>query len=130
MDNNTQQDKEQLTDVSKLSISDVLKMKLFYDNANSEIRKTIASREEVAKRLRPGERLNAHPIDKLNNKGFLNTSNFIVTFARVLNKVETTLSSTERGFILSIGMQAFNKTMRKLINDEKERNNRNGDNKQ
>lgn len=130
MDNNTQQDKEQVTEVSKLSISDVLKMKLFYDNANSEIRKTIASREEAAKRLRPGERLKAHPIDKLSNKGFLNVGNFIVTFARVLNKVETTLSSTERGFILSIGMQAFNKTMRKLINDEKERNNRNGENKQ
>lgn len=105
-------------------------MKLFYDNAASEIRKVMASREAAAGRLRPGERLNAHPIDKLNNKGYLNAGNFIVTFARILNKTETTLSSTERKFILLIGMQAFNKTMRKLISDEKERNNRNGENKQ
>ena len=55
---------------------------------------------------------------------------FVVAFAKVLDKRETKLSRAERDVIHTIGMTAFNKTMKKLIADEKARNNSDGDNKQ
>lgn len=45
------------------------------------------------------------------------------------SKVATGYSSSERAFIRAVGMTAFNITMQKLINDEKARNNGNGDDK-
>lgn len=70
------------------------------------------------------------PIDGLHNAGLLEPGEFVVAFAKVLDKRETKLSRAERDIIHTIGMTAFNKTMKKLIADEKARNNSNGDNKQ
>ena len=70
------------------------------------------------------------PIDGLHNAGLLEPGEFVVAFAKVLDKRETKLSRAERDVIHTIGMTAFNKTMKKLIADEKARNNSNGDNKQ
>lgn len=70
------------------------------------------------------------PIDGLHNAGLLEPGEFVVAFAKVLDKRETKLSRAERDIIHTIGMAAFNKTMKKIIADEKARNNSNGDNKQ
>lgn len=123
-------EKEQPTAVADLSIADVLKMRLFYDNAAAEVREIWESREKARKALKATERLKAHPIDGLHNAGLLEPGEFVVTFAKVLDKRETKLSRAERDVIHTIGMTAFNKTMKKLIADEKARNNSNGDNKQ
>lgn len=122
-------EKEQPT-VADLSIADVLKMRLFYDNAAAEVREIWESREKARKALKATERLKAHPIDGLHNAGLLEPGEFVVAFAKVLDKRETKLSRAERDVIHTIGMTAFNKTMKKLIADEKARNNSNGDNKQ
>lgn len=116
--------------VADLSIADVLKMRLFYDNAAAEIRDIWEKREKARKALKATERLKAHPIDGLHNAGLLEPGEFVVAFAKVLDKRETKLSRAERDVIHTIGMTAFNKTMKKLIADEKARNNSNGDNKQ
>lgn len=123
-------EKEQPTAVADLSIADVLKMRLFYDNAAAEVREIWESREKTRKALKATERLKAHPIDGLHNAGLLEPGEFVVAFAKVLDKRETKLSRAERDVIHTIGMIAFNKTMKKLIADEKARNNSNGDNKQ
>jgi hypothetical protein len=86
--------------------------------------------EKARKELKATERLKAHPIDGLHNAGLLEPGEFVVTFAKVLDKRETKLSRAERDVIHIIGMTAFNKTMKKLIADEKARNNSDGDNKQ
>lgn len=70
------------------------------------------------------------PTDGLHNAGLLEPGEFVAAFAKVLDKRETKLSRAERDIIHTIGMTAFNKTMKKLIADEKARNNSNGDNKQ
>lgn len=88
------------------------------------------SREKARKALKATERLKAHPIDGLHNAGLLEPGEFVVMFAKILDKRETKLSRAERDVIHTIGMTAFNKTMKKLIADEKARNNSNGDNKQ
>ena len=119
-------EKEQPTAVADLSIADVLKMRLFYDNAAAEVREIWESREKARKALKATERLKAHPIDGLHNAGLLELGEFVVTFAKVLDKRETKLSRAERDVIRTIGMTAFNKTMQKLIADEKARNNSNG----
>lgn len=123
-------EKEQPTAVADLSIADVLKMRLFYDNAAAEVREIWESREKARKALKATERLKAHPIDGLHNAGLLEPGEFVVTFAKILDKRETKLSRAERDVIHTIGMTAFNKTMKKIIADEKARNNSNGDNKQ
>lgn len=123
-------EKEQPTAVADLSIADVLKMRLFYDNAAAEVREIWESREKARKALKATERLKAHPIDGLHNAGLLEPGEFVVAFAKVLDKRETKLSRAERDVIHTIGMTAFNKTMKKLIADEKARNNSNGNNKQ
>ena len=123
-------EKEQPTAVADLSIADVLKMQLFYDNAAAEVREIWESREKARKALKATERLKAHPIDGLHNAGLLEPGEFVVMFAKILDKRETKLSRAERDVIHTIGMTAFNKTMKKLIADEKARNNSNGDNKQ
>ena len=123
-------EKEQPTAVADLSIADVLKMRLFYDNAAAKVREIWESREKARKALKATERLKAHPIDGLHNAGLLEPGEFVVVFVKVLDKRETKLSRAERDVIHTIGMTAFNKTMKKLIADEKARNNSNGDNKQ
>lgn len=119
-------EKEQPTAVADLSIADALKMRLFYDNAAAEVREIWESREKARKALKATERLKAHPIDGLHNAGLLEPGEFVVTFAKVLDKRETKLSRAERDVIRTIGMTAFNKTMQKLIADEKARNNSDG----
>lgn len=123
-------EKEQPTTVADLSIADVLKMRLFYDNAAAAIRDIWEKREKARKELKPTERLQAHPIDKLHAAGLLEPGEFVVTFAKIMDKRETRLSSMERGVIHTLGMTAFSNTMQKLIADEKARNNSDGNNKQ
>lgn len=123
-------EKEQPTAVADLSIADVLKMRLFYDNADDAIRDIWEKREKARKELKPTERLQAHPIDKLHAAGLLEPGEFVVTFAKIMDKRETRLSSMERGVIHTLGMTAFSNTMQKLIADEKARNNSDGNNKQ
>ena len=116
--------------MADLSIADVLKMRLFYDNAAAEVREIWESREKARKALKATERLKAHPIDGLHNAGLLEPGEFVVTFAKIMDKRETRLSSMERGVIHTLGMTAFSNTMQKLIADEKARNNSDGNNKQ
>lgn len=71
----------------------------------------------------------AHVIDRMHNTGQWEPGNFVILFAKVLDKVATGYLSSERAFIRAVGMTAFNVTMQKLIDDEKARNNGNGDDK-
>lgn len=71
----------------------------------------------------------AHVIDRMHNTGHWDPENFVILFAKVLDKVATGYSSSKRAFIRAVGMTAFNITMQKLIDDEKARNNGNGDDK-
>lgn len=116
--------------VADLSISDVLKMPLFFENVKRQLTSLWNDREKARKdATRNNTRLRAHVIDRMHNTGHWEPGNFIVLFAKVLDKVATGYSSSERAFIRAVGMTAFNITMQKLIDDEKARNNGNGDDK-
>lgn len=110
-----------------MTIADVLKTPAFYNNLKVVISDLENTRKKAGKR---GEKLKSHPIDKLHAAGLLEPGEFVVTFAKIMDKRETRLSSMERGVIHTLGMTAFSNTMKKLIADEKARNNSDGNNKQ
>lgn len=117
--------------VEDMSIADVLKMPLFFNNVSVEL-KSIWNDREKARRdaAKDGKGLKAHVIDKIHAAGDMEPGKFTVLFAQVLDKVATGHSATAREFIRVIGMAAFNTTMKKLIADEKKRDNSDGDDKQ
>lgn len=118
------------TPVADLSISDVLKMPLFFENVKRQLTSLWNDREKARKdATRNNTRLRAHVIDRMHNTGHWEPGKFVVLFAKVLDKVATGYSASERAFIRAVGMTAFNITMQKLIDDEKARNNGNGDDK-
>lgn len=126
-----EKEKEQPTPVADLSISDVLKMPLFFDNMKTQLTSLWNDRETARKKAaKVNERLKAHVIDRMHNAGDWEPGKFIVIFATVLDKVATGYSSNEREFIQMVGMIAFNNTMKKLIHNEKKRDNSNGNDKQ
>ncbi len=124
-------EKDNATAVADLSIADVLKMNLFFDNLKTLLSDLWKDRENARqKATRDNMKLRAHVIDRMHNAGNWEPGNFTVIFARCLDKVLTGYSASERDFIRATGMTAFKKTMEKLIADEKARNNSDGNNKQ
>lgn len=119
------------TPVADLSIADVLKMPLFFDNVKAQLTSLWFDREIARmKAAQKNQRLKAHVIDRMHNNGDWEPGQFVVLFASILDKVATGYSSSEREFIRAVGMTAFNITMQKLIDDEKKRDNSNGNDKQ
>lgn len=119
------------TPVADLSIADVLKMPLFFDNMKAQLTSLWNDRETARKKAaKDNQRLKAHVIDRMHNAGDWEPGKFIVIFATILDKVATGYSSNEREFIRAVGMTAFNITMQKLIDDEKKRDNSDGNDKQ
>lgn len=126
-----EKEKEQPTPVADLSIADVLKMPLFFDNVKTQLTSLWNDRETARKKAaKDNQRLKAHVIDRMHNNGDWEPGQFVVLFATILDKVATEYSSSEREFIRAVGMTAFNITMQKLIDDEKKRDNSDGNDKQ
>lgn len=119
------------TPVADLSIADVLKMPLFFDNVKTQLTSLWNDRETARKKAaKDNQRLKAHVIDRMHNAGDWEPGKFVVIFATILDKVATGYSLNEREFIRAVGMTAFNITMQKLIDDEKKRDNSDGNDKQ
>ena len=117
-------------EVKEMTIADVLKTPLFFENVKRQLTSLWKDREKARKdATRNNTRLRAHVIDRMYNAGHWEPGKFVVLFEKVLDKVATGYSSSERAFIRAVGITAFNITMQKLIDDEKARNNGNGDDK-
>ena len=96
-------------EVKEMTIADVLKMPLFFENVKRQLTSLWNDREKARKdATRNNTRLRAHVIDRMHNTGQWEPGNFVIR---------------------AVGMTAFNVTMQKLIDDEKARNNGNGDDK-
>lgn len=111
------------TPVADLSISDVLKMPLFFENVKRQLTSLWNDREKAREdATRNNTRLRAHVIDRMHNTGQWEPGNSVILFAKVLDKVATGYSSSERAFIRAVGMIAFNITMKQLVDQEKKDN--------
>lgn len=108
-----------MREVKDMTIAEVLQTQVFADKMKAEI-------DIINMLLKCGKR---NAVDRLEERGFWNVGDMTVLFAQVLDK-KSALPANERNFILRTGIKAFNNAMRKLMEDEKAGNERNGDNKQ
>lgn len=117
--------------VKEMSIEDVIMTPEFSANLTDKLNSIL--------RLRSGARISAekvgmslksHPIDRLVNGEMYSAERFKRTYMECLNKENKTYSASVRYFILSVGNEVFNRTMVKLLDDEKERDKCDGDDKQ
>ena len=117
--------------VEEMSIEDVIRTPEFSANLTDRLEGLLRLRRKArisAENKRMS--LKSHPIERLVNGEMYNAGKFKQTYMECLNKENRTYSATVRNFIVSVGNEVFNKTMVKLLNDEKERDKRDGDDKQ
>lgn len=117
--------------VKEMSIEDVIRTPEFLANLAYELEGLLRLRSKARKSAEnAGTSLKSHPIERLVNGEMYSAEKFKQTYIECLNKENRTYSATVRNFIISVGNEVFNRTMVKLLNDEEERDKRDGDDKQ
>lgn len=103
-----------------MTIADVLKTPTFYNNL-----KVVISNLENTRRnaeISANAPLKRHPIDRLQERGVFEPGQMTVLYANAMDKKLQGYSSSERKFILEVGGEAFNITMKQLVNQENKDN--------
>lgn len=116
-------------EIKKMTIADVLKTPAFYNNLKVVISDLENTRRKAG--MMADAPLKRHPIDRLQERGVFEAGQMAVLYATAMDKKLRGYSSSERNFILQVGNEAFNKTMKQLVekekkDNEKERDNSNG----
>lgn len=113
-------------EVKEMTISDVLKTPEFYNN----LKMVIPDLENIRRNARIGANalLKRHPIDRLQGKGVFEPGQMTVLYASAMDKKLQGYSSSERKFILEVGGEAFNITMKQFVDQEKKDNEEKRDN--
>lgn len=117
-------------EVKEMTIADVLKTPAFYNN----LKVVISDLENIRRnaRISANAPLKRRPIDRLQGKGVFEPGQMTVLYASAMDKKLQGYSSSERKFILEVGGEAFNITMKQFVDQEKKdneekRDNSNGD---
>ena len=107
-------------EVKEMTISDVLKTPEFYNN----LKVVISDLENIRRnaRISTNAPLKRHPIDRLQGKGVFEPGQMTVLYASAMDKKLQGYSSSERKFILEVGGEAFNITMKQFLEQEKKDN--------
>lgn len=105
-------------EVKEMTISDVLKTPEFYNNLKVVISDLENTRRKAG--ISANAPLKRHPIDRLQEKGVFEPGQMTVLYASAMDKKLYGYSSSERTFILKVGGEAFNKTMKHLLNKKNE----------
>lgn len=103
-----------------MTISDVLKTPEFYNNLKVVISDLGNIRRNA--RISANAPLKRHPIDRLQERGVFEPGQMTVLYANAMDKKLQGYSSSERKFILEVGGEAFNITMKQLVDQEKKDN--------
>lgn len=103
-----------------MTISDVLKTPEIYNN----LKVVISDLENIRRnaRISANAPLKRHPIDRFLEKGVFEPGQMTVLYASAMDKKLQGYSSSERKFILEVGGEAFNITMKQLVDQEKKDN--------
>lgn len=107
-------------EVKEMTISDVLKTPEFYNN----LKVVISDLENIRRNagISANEPLKRHPIDRLQERGVFEPGQMTVLYANAMDKKLQGYSSSERKFILEVGGEAFNITIKQLVDQEKKDN--------
>lgn len=113
-------------EVKEMTISDVLKTPAFYNN----LKVVISDLENIRRNagISANAPLKQHPIDRLSEKGVFEPGQMTVLYASAMDKKLQGYSSSERKFILEVGGEALNITMKQLVDQEKKDNEEKRDN--
>lgn len=107
-----------MKELKDMTISDVLKTPEFYNNLKVVISDLGNIRRNAG--ISANAPLKRHPIDRLQEKGVFEPGQMTVLYASAMDKKLQGYSSSERTFILKVGGEAFNKTMKHLLNKKNE----------
>lgn len=109
-----------MKELKDMTISEVLKTPEFYNN----LKVVISDLENIRRnaRISANATLKRHPIDRLQGKGVFEPGQMTVLYASAMDKKLQGYSSSERKFILEVGGEAFNITMKQLVDQEKKDN--------
>lgn len=107
-------------EVKEMTISDVLKTPEFYNN----LKVVISDLENIRRNagISANEPLKRHPIDRLQERGVFEPGQMTVLYANAMDKKLQGYSSSERKFILEVGGEAFNITIKQFVDQEKKDN--------
>ena len=110
-------------EVKDMTISNVLKTPEFYNN----LKVVISDLENIRRNagISANAPLKRHPIDRLQEKGVFEPGQMTVLYASAMDKK---LQGDSRTFILNVGGEAFNKTMKQFVDQEKKDNEEKRDN--
>lgn len=109
-----------MKELKDMTIADVLETPEFYNNL-----KVVISNLENTRRnaeISANAPLKRHPIDRLQERGVFEPGQMTVLYANAMDKKLQGYSSSERKFILEVGGEAFNITMKQLVDQEKKDN--------
>lgn len=107
-------------EVKDMTIADVLKTTAFYNNLKVVISDLENTRRKAG--MMADAPLKRHPIDHLQERGVFEPGQMAILYATAMDKKLQGYSSSERQFILQVGGEAFNKTMKQLVDKEKKEN--------
>lgn len=107
-------------EVKEMTIADMLKTPAFYNN----LKVVISDLENIRRnaRISANAPLKRHPIDRLQERGVFEPGQMTVLYASAMDKKLQGYSSSERKFILEVGGEAFNITMKQFLEQEKKDN--------
>jgi len=109
-----------MKEVKDMAIADVLETPAFYNNLKVVISDLENTRRNAG--ISANAPLKRHPIDRLQEKGVFEPGQMTVLYASAMDKKLQGYSSSERKFILEVGGEAFNITMKQLVDQEKKDN--------
>lgn len=109
--------------VEDMTIADVLKHPLYFKKLKMVIAELEATRRRAM--ISANAPLKRHAMDRLQEKGVFNSANMAVLYAGAMDKKLQGYSSDERKFILQVGGEAFNYTMKQLVDKENKENEKN-----
>lgn len=109
-----------MKEVKDMTIADVLETPAFYNNLKVVISDLENTRRNAG--ISANAPLKRHPIDRLQEKGVFEPGQMTVLYANAMDKKLQGYSSSERKFILEVGGEAFNITMKQLVDQEKKDN--------
>lgn len=109
-----------MKELKDMTISDVLKTPEFYNNLKVVISDSGNIRRNAG--ISANAPFKRRTIDRLREKGVFEPGQMTVLYANAMDKKLQGYSSSERKFILEVGGEAFNITMKQLVDQEKKDN--------
>lgn len=112
-----------MKEVKDMTIADVLETPAFYNNLKVVISDLENTRRKAG--MMANAPLKRHVIDRLQERGVFDPGKMAVLYAKAMDKKLQGYANAERCFILQVGGEAFNITMKQLVAQEKKDNEQN-----